>query len=1206
MPGLRRQLVPSVRAAPTAYGGKGKTGDAYNVGNVIPTAMWGTVTRETLNRTARQIAETQLAVCAANEPLRFGWGRNRVGALLLRPVTYGANLLLPFIIGRGPINAITAIEFEGASLPSGMSSTTYLGTASPPVDPWLQAAWAAQSKVYADTLPGIAWGVVQIPPNENRVTGLTIEAQMLKVYDSRLDSTNGGSGSQRLADASTWTYSNNAALVLANYLTSSAYGKGETLDWSTVAAVADVCDQVLGGLKRRTVNLMVDTARDLDDVEEMLRAYAGCFIVREEVTRLVADAPASSVYLFTNASGSGANYLADSIRLTQRAQKDTPTLVTVQWTDTSVKPWAMAQWTEKDSGVDAGTTPWREQVISMPGIQDAGMARREALRRLNEYITSDLSATLVSTEPSIQLRRGDVVTVTDQGGLVAKPFRLIGHRPLALGRWAESLAEYDPLIYSDSVATAPTIPDTSFGSPSSPPAISGINVVEDVYQVATGLFGSRLIVTWTAPTYPFIDAYVVTVSQSGVLKDSAFVNAPSWVSKALTENLQYDVSVAVRSTVNIIGPSSIVSFTNNGKLAKPTDVVALDAFEINGEVRATVIPAVDVDLTGHEYRYTTAGGATDSGALATQWAAATLIDRVAAPSVRMVTKLLSAGSWRLLVKGLDSVRTGTYPFGQESVNAKYKDVTVTSDANAFLVASGSWTNPLLKKMVLHGNAWVTDFSDTWNSLFTAAMSTYTNALYTYHTAGTSSLLTEIIDVGASTTGDWRATASYSDLSGTAVPQLELGVGGEASKTIVGATTATPSSLNITTHGYAIGDEVLIAACAGTGDVAAKLNVRAWIGTVPDADHVTLVDFAGTSIGITGTYTASSGNASRWNWTPYTTLATKATARYVRLRLTTSGTQLVNNPIGTYQCNAIARPDGGFFTSVASGPTFVRFSQPFAKLKSLAVAASGATGGSAKYDKTEVSGGRMVQANANALRFTLASSQYVTCPDVAANRLTMPFTVEGWVRVSAASASAQVIVRKTTTAAATQNLWALQIRPQGTMRAAMLIAGGTFLVDTPYTLTDDAWHHGAMVWDANVLSLYVDGLLVGSVATSGTWTQPTSPVGIGANPPENGGGAWANFINGEIGEVRLWSAARTQAQIVANMSSRLVGNEANLVALYHLDATSGTSATDSTSTANTGTLTNGPSWRPLDGFDGYVFNSALAQIAGDASWNGSGV
>jgi hypothetical protein len=79
-----------------------------------------------------------------------------------------------------------------------------------------------------------------------------------RVYDPRLDSTNGGAGSHRYNDATTWAWSSNPALCWANYrIASYGYGNDPAVDinWSTVATAADVCDVLVddkdGGTQAR-------------------------------------------------------------------------------------------------------------------------------------------------------------------------------------------------------------------------------------------------------------------------------------------------------------------------------------------------------------------------------------------------------------------------------------------------------------------------------------------------------------------------------------------------------------------------------------------------------------------------------------------------------------------------------------------------------------------------------------------------------------------------------------------------------------------------------------------------------------------------------------------------------------------------------------------------------------------------------------------
>ena len=68
-----------------------------------------------------------------------------------------------------------------------------------------------------------------------------------KLYDPRLDSTNGGSGSHRFATPSTWAWSRNPALAWAWYMTSDlglACTSAE-IDWPSVITAANVCDEAV-------------------------------------------------------------------------------------------------------------------------------------------------------------------------------------------------------------------------------------------------------------------------------------------------------------------------------------------------------------------------------------------------------------------------------------------------------------------------------------------------------------------------------------------------------------------------------------------------------------------------------------------------------------------------------------------------------------------------------------------------------------------------------------------------------------------------------------------------------------------------------------------------------------------------------------------------------------------------------------------------
>jgi hypothetical protein len=77
----------------------------------------------------------------------------------------------------------------------------------------------------------------------------------VKLYDPRLDSTAGGAGSHRLGDPSTWAWSDNAALVIGDYLAhADGYGLGTaSIDWANIAEEADIAEQQVTTVTAETI-----------------------------------------------------------------------------------------------------------------------------------------------------------------------------------------------------------------------------------------------------------------------------------------------------------------------------------------------------------------------------------------------------------------------------------------------------------------------------------------------------------------------------------------------------------------------------------------------------------------------------------------------------------------------------------------------------------------------------------------------------------------------------------------------------------------------------------------------------------------------------------------------------------------------------------------------------------------------------------------
>jgi len=138
-----------------------------------------------------------------------------------------------------------------------------------------------------------------------------------------------------------------------------------------------------------------------------------------------------------------------------------------------------------------------------------------------------------------------------------------------------------------------------------------------------------------------------------------------------------------------------------------------------------------------------------------------------------------------------------------------------------------------------------------------------------------------------------------------------------------------------------------------------------------------------------------------------------------------------------------------------------------------------------------------------------------------------------------------------------------------------VANGAFLFEVDgatatRTATGGAvpsgWHHVAGVLDgtAGEVRLYVDGALVAFDATGGPGAvTPTAPLLLGK--------AGTAFLKGSMDEVRVWSVARTEAEIARDRYRRLNGNEAQLRAYWRMDDNILQLVVDATSASHTGTL-----------------------------------
>lgn len=155
----------------------------------------------------------------------------------------GLTLTVTDGLGSTPVTVV----YKTSVNPSVIRVQKHLGSDTQTVDTYLSGLkpteWDSSHR-----LRGCAYLVVTLDLEDPRFQGgppnLTCRVKGKKLYDPRLDSTNGGSGSHRYATPSTWAWSDNPALCTRDWIVGEygmAHDNADILDAFTIAA-ANACD----------------------------------------------------------------------------------------------------------------------------------------------------------------------------------------------------------------------------------------------------------------------------------------------------------------------------------------------------------------------------------------------------------------------------------------------------------------------------------------------------------------------------------------------------------------------------------------------------------------------------------------------------------------------------------------------------------------------------------------------------------------------------------------------------------------------------------------------------------------------------------------------------------------------------------------------------------------------------------------------------
>ena len=345
-----------------------------------------------------------------------------------------------------------------------------------------------------------------------------------KVYDPRLDSTNGGSGVHRLADPATWEWSDNPALCLADYLFDADLGMGaegvsySDIDWAMVATAANQCDATVtvpsgGSTKRFTCNGVLDTGTAYaDNIRNLLSSMAGTLTWSGGKYRIRAAAYEAPTFTFTENDIVGDVQVQPERPRAQRFNTVRGTFIDPS-ADYAATQFLRVQDSDylstRDDGQELATS------IALPMTNDQYMAQRLAWRslRLNNQQTT---AVVPLNWKALKVGVGDRINLTvSELSWSSKVF--------VVDAWSFDPEKGFMLTVREDSASAYT--DPALGDYSTRTAAGTIVFNDPAVPSPSGLSATSeeegILLEWEAPSMPSMYDEVVIYASA----DSAWANA---------------------------------------------------------------------------------------------------------------------------------------------------------------------------------------------------------------------------------------------------------------------------------------------------------------------------------------------------------------------------------------------------------------------------------------------------------------------------------------------------------------------------------------------------------------------------------------------------------------------------------------------------------------------------------------------------------
>jgi hypothetical protein len=518
-------------------------------------------------------------------------------------------------------------------------------------------------------LSGLAYVALRFKWNQDAFNGLPevrVTVRGKKIYDPRLDSTKGGSGSHRQDTASTWAYSANSSLVLLDYLRNTRYGKGLPNDafetnYDSFKTSANTCETQVTPYSGATAdinlfetNAVIDSEKKvLENVRELLVPMRAIFNYTQGKYKVIIEGSGSSQLLLTK------DNVVSEVKLQGESKSEKYNRVIGTFTNP-----------EKDYQSDTVSYPPFDDSALDPADQHATMLSddnntllersfdmlqvtspyqaEEICENILKRSRNNLKAEVTVTSEALNLSIGDIVTATyDTAGFSVKPFRVMSLAINSDSTVTLGLEEHQDNFYTwESKSEAPTIADTVLPNPFSVSAPSSVTLGDQLIQYSDGVVITALDVTIGASPDNFVDYYQVEykLSTDSTYQVSGQVKGLNHRILNVIDGLIYNVRVKAFNTLGVQSSYASATRTIVGGTALPSDVEDFACNIVGQDAHLSWKQIPDLDLAYYAIRYSTLT------TNATWINSVTLVEKVARPATS-VTVPARVGSY--LIKAVD-------------------------------------------------------------------------------------------------------------------------------------------------------------------------------------------------------------------------------------------------------------------------------------------------------------------------------------------------------------------------------------------------------------------------------------------------------------------------------------------------------------------------------------------------------------------------